>query len=170
MMHRSKILLTLMLSLAFLSLSCGPNQESPPASVSPSPEQTSGSALPEEGSIRGPSCPESFEEQEEIKEQTQLEVQGTLKLTLGRTPSIPCSWNALEIKDPSVIKKSDRQTKWPAEGSTPQPGAPGVMIYQLRALEPGNTTLTLPCTCLDEEGSENQLEGTYLLAVSVGEK
>jgi hypothetical protein len=169
MCHRCRSLIPLLVILIFLAGSCGPGPEpAPPAS--PSPEQAAEPVLPEETAIPGPSCPESFQDQDQIKEQSQLAEQGKLELSLGTTPSMPCSWGALEIEPPSLLEKIDQQTKWPAEGSTPQPGAPGTLIYQLQSVETGKAALSLSCTCLGEEGAEKQLKGTYLLSITIGDQ
>ena len=170
MSHRRQSVIPLMLILIFLSSACGSGPETPPPAASPSAEQTSGTALPEKAVIQGPSCPESFQGKDQIQEQSQIAVQGTIELILGRTPSIPCSWNELEIQNTSLIEEREHEEKWPAEGSTAQPGAPGTEVYRLQALEEGHATLVLPCTCLGEEGAERQVEGTYLLSVTIGEK
>jgi predicted secreted protein len=132
----------------------------------PSLEPTS-TPLPRATSIEGPSCPEAFQENRVITDEIKVEANSHLTLTLGSTPSIPCGWQALEIDDGNVLEQVTHRSKWPAEGVTPMPGAPGTEVWELEALEAGETTVSLGCTCLGEEGEGQVLRGRFVLDVTV---
>ena len=118
-------------------------------------------------SVEGPDCPDGFEETIGVSEGVEIDVSNSLTLTLGSTPSVPCTWHAPEIDDPALIRQVDHQSKWPAEGATPQPGAPGTEIWAFEALAAGRTQISLNCYCLDEEGADEELRGTFVLNVAV---
>jgi len=123
---------------------------------------------PQRVTVTGPDCPDEFEEQGESQLQKDAEIapSGRLTLTLGATPSIPCGWRAPAIDDPAVVSQVDHLTKWPAEGVTPVPGAPGVEIWVFEALAEGESTISWRCTCLGEEGTEEEVTGTFSLNVT----
>ena len=120
-------------------------------------------------SLEGPACPDGFPEQrgQTVNESVEMTVGGTLSLTLGSTPSVPCGWQELEVSDETILRLVEHRTEWPAEGATPMPGAPGVEVWVLRAEEPGEGVVSLECTCLGEEGAGQELVGTFALDVSV---
>lgn len=117
--------------------------------------------------LSGLSCPESFQERDLIQKEVRLRSSGTLTLEFGSTPSMPCSWRSPHIGDRTLITQSDHYTKWPADGSTPQPGAPGEEIWDFKTSKAGQTDITLPCHCLNEEGSEEVMEGRLVIQIQV---
>lgn len=134
------------------------------------PQPPSPTYVPEEEQketiLEGVSCPESFQSKGHIKKNTDLIAEGTLKLQLGSTPSLP-TWGKPKFSQAGVVKQIDQYQKWPAEGVTPAPGAPGKEIWVYQAQEKGKTTLTLPCDCLNEEESQDQLEGRLKVKIQV---
>lgn len=117
--------------------------------------------------MEGPACPNGFEESQDISEEVQVSANSTLTLTLGSTPSIPCGWQPPEIGEESIVRQMDHQSKWPAEGVTPMPGAPGTEIWVFETLTEGRSTISLRCMCLGEEGTGEELTGTFSLNVMV---
>jgi predicted secreted protein len=79
-------------------------------------------------------------DQQVINRYAAVDAGATITLTLGSTPSMPCGWQTLEISDETVVRQVDRRSKWPAEGVTPMPGAPGVEVWILEAREEGEST------------------------------
>ncbi len=137
--------------------------------MTPSPEPTN-TPVVQDVSVKGPSCKRGdFEENRVITKEVTIRANALLTLTVGSTPSIPCGWQAAEIDDDTVLRQVDHQDKWPAEGVEPKPGAPGTMIWVFQALEEGTCTVSLPCSCLGEEGAEEQEVGTFVLEVNVEE-
>ncbi len=47
------------------------------------------------------------------------------------------------------------------------PGAPGSEIWGFETLKEGETTISLTCVCLGEEGSGEEISGTFNLHVAV---
>ncbi len=117
--------------------------------------------------IQGVSCPESFQEEQIVKKDILISAGDTLKLNLGHNPSMPCSWSAPEIENPEIVTQIDHYTKWPAEGATPMPGAPGEVIWAFEAQIEGQTKISLSCNGLDEAGEEERLEGTFEVQIRV---
>jgi predicted secreted protein len=134
--------------------------------ITPSPESTS-TPRPRPTSIEGPSCPEGFEENRVITEEIEVDASSHLTLTLGSTPSIPCGWQTLEIAESSVLRQVTHGKNWPAEGVTPAPGAPGTEVWGLEVLKPGETTVSVACICLGDEGDEDVLRGRFVLDVRI---
>ena len=158
-----------LLSFILLMTACtSTGRPSPKPTFKPSstaaPTQT---PLPAEVTIQGIACPEDFREEDRIDEDVAININGVLTLTLGSTPSIPCGWQAAEVSDSAVIHQVDRQSEWPAEGVTPMPGAPGTEIWTFEALQAGESLISLPCTCLGEEGTGEELAGTLIVSVTV---
>ncbi len=121
-------------------------------------------------SVKGPACKSTdFKDNRVITKEVAIRARAHLTLTVGSSPSIPCEWHSPEIDDDTVLCQVDRQDKWPAEDVTPMPGAPGTKIWVFQALEEGPCTVSLPCSCLGEEGAEMEQVGTFVLKVSVGE-
>ncbi|MFO7943536.1 MAG: protease inhibitor I42 family protein [Anaerolineales bacterium] len=113
------------------------------------------------------SCPESFQEQQEVSKKIHLTLGGRMTLKAGSNPSMPCSWDAPEIGNPEVITQIDHDTEWPAEGVTPKPGAPGTEFWIFEARGEGQTVISLPCHCLDDQGEEAQPQGTLEVQIRV---
>jgi inhibitor of cysteine peptidase len=167
-MHPRYLLLTLATcALMLITSACAEEATAVPTPTS-QPTQT---PRPQPVSLAGPDCPKTFreEEQQQITRETELTVNSTLTLTLGSTPSIPCSWESPEIGDDAVVRQVDHQSKWPAEGATPQPGAPGTEIWAFEALEAGECTISLDCMCLGEQGAETERTGTFTVKLIVTE-
>lgn len=118
-------------------------------------------------SIAGPACPQGFEEEQLVTREVAVAPSTTVTLTLGSTPSIPCSWQAPEISDDTVLRQAEHTTEWPAEDVTPMPGAPGTDVWVLEALEEGESAWSVECRCLGEEGTGETLRGTFELQVVV---
>jgi predicted secreted protein len=137
--------------------------------VTPTSPKPTASTTPRSISLAGPACPDAFQEQErqQIQREITLNTHDTLTLTLGSTPSIPCSWESPEISNDAIVHQLDHRSTWPAEGATPQPGAPGVEIWVFEALQAGESTISLACMCLGEQGAEEELTGTFSLNVDV---
>lgn len=159
----------LAVALVLVSVACTSNAE-PTATSTPQPTHTSEptpTPMPQAVSIAGPGCPEGFQENQHIGEDLAIGASGVLTLTLGSTPSIPCGWHPPEIGDDAVIRQVDHQSKWPAEGVTPMPGAPGTEIWVFETLGEGESTISLKCVCLNEEGSGEEASGVLVLNVAV---
>lgn len=140
------------------------NRKDPLSPTSPTPGP---GGDPGETTLEGVSCPESFQTRELIRKNITIKTGGTLKLRLGSTPSLPCGWGKPELSQTGVIKQVDRSQKWPDEGVTPAPGAPGKEIWGYQPQKKGKTTFVLPCHCLNEEGSQEQLEGNLEVKIHV---
>lgn len=166
-MGKNRLLRVSVLFILLLISACAPVGE--PESHTPQPP--SPTPVPEkeqkETTLEGISCPESFQSKGHIKKNIDLVAGGTLKLELGSNPSMPCGWGKPESNQAGIVKQSDQYQVWPAEGITPKPGAPGKEIWVYQAREKGETTLTLPCYCLNEEGSQDQLEGRLEVKIQV---
>lgn len=158
-------LILAMVMTLFGGASCAAEPE-PTQKPTPIPESTD-TPVPRDATVSGPSCPEAFQEAEQVSKTAEVAAGAGLTLTLGSTPSMPCGWQALRVADDAVVRQVDHTTKWPAEGVTPAPGAPGEETWVLEALGPGQTTVMLECTCLDETGAEQVSEGTFILEVKV---
>ena len=115
------------------------------------------------------SCPESFQEKQTILKKAHLTSGGRMTLKVGSNPSMPCGWEAPDIGDPEVITQVDHDTKWPAEGVTPKPGAPGTEVWVFEARGEGQSVISLSCHCLDDQGEEEQLQGTLEIQIKVKE-
>lgn len=176
-MHRRSVLLALVVLLPLMAgcAALGPASR-PTDEPSPSPEPTrrptptllpSAVPAPQEASLAGASCPKAFEEQGVVSQDVRIGAGGTLTLTLGAVPSVPCGWQEMSISDESLVRQIAHRTDWPAEGVTPMPGAPGVEVWLLEALEEGTSTVSVECTCLGEEGTGEELRGVYVLSVAV---
>ena len=125
------------------------------------------SADPQQRTLEGPSCPEDFQNRDEIRKRIEMDADGTLQVELGSNPSMPCSWNAPRIDPPDFLTIAEHQQEWPAEGASPQPGAPGLEVYVLSLPRQGKGTAAIPCTCLDEEGAEQEVVGMYTLIMVI---
>jgi len=113
------------------------------------------------------SCPESFQEKQKISKKAHLTLGGRMTLKAGSNPSMPCGWDAPDIGNPEVITQIDHDTEWPAEGVTPKPGAPRTEVWIFEARGEGQTVISLPCHCLDDQGEEAQLQGTLEVPIKV---
>jgi predicted secreted protein len=152
------------LVLAFVSMACTNGWE---PTVAPTLEPTATPGT-QPISIVGPACPDNFQEDQaqSISKDVEISVNRSFTLTLGSTPSIPCGWHSPEIDDQAIVRQVDHQSKWPAEGMTPMPGAPGTEIWIFETLIEGDTSISLNCVCLSEEGSEEEISGTFTLNVT----
>ncbi len=162
-----------LLLLALISTACTNGLEPTATSTlepSGSPEPTS-TPKAQAVSIAGPACPDSFQENQtaSISKDVQISANHLLTLTLGSTPSIPCGWHAPEISDQTVVHQVEHHSDWPAEGATPMPGAPGTETWVFETLTEGESQIILQCVCLNEEGSEEEISGTFVLNVTVNE-
>lgn len=166
-MSRRCVISTLsILVVLFVSTACtGSLQPTATSTRAPTttPEPTF-TPLAREVSIRGPDC--NFQT-EHISQDVEIGATGSLTLTLGSTPSIACGWHSPEISEPAIVRQVDHQSKWPAEGATPMPGAPGTEIWLFETLKAGESTISLECVCLGEEGSEEKVSGVFVLDVTV---
>lgn len=134
----------------------------PPADLTDTPAAAQAVAL------TGPACPDGFQEGDQrIRREVIIGAGSSLTLTLGSTPSIPCGWQSPEVEDEAILRQVDHQSEWPAAGVTPMPGAPGKEIWTFQALKGGESTITLTCSCLGEEGSGQELAGTFVLNARV---
>ena len=166
--------LTFALSILVLVLggvACVPNLE-PTATATlkptPSPEPTH-TPVPQDIVITGPGCPDAFQEDQPISKAVEIAAGRSLSLTLGSTPSVPCWWRSPESSDPAIVRQVDHQTTWPAEDVTPMPGAPGTETWVFETLQAGESTLSLECVCLEEEGAAEEVRGIFTLNVTVKE-
>lgn len=169
-MHRRCILLVL-LALLLPTAACA-LRPAPRATTqvirTPEPtDEPTAVPAPREVSLAGPACPDAFREQAVASRDAEIEAGGTVTLTLGASPSMPCGWQETSISDESALQQVARHTKWPAEGATPMPGAPGSEIWVLEALEEGTSTVSVECTCLGEEGTGQELRGVFVLSITV---
>jgi len=124
-------------------------------------------ATPEPATVNGTSCPDAFEEARIVTHQVDLTARQVMTLSLGSNPSIPCSWQVPEISDPGVLRQTDHERIWPAEGVTPMPGAPGTEVWVFEATAAGNAEVAIVCTCLDEQGAEQVVEGRLVVDATV---
>lgn len=163
----------LVLSALFVLIGVACNASFEPA-VTPTPESTNVlEPTPPPGAhgitIVGPDCPDAFQKNQTVTQEMEISAGGAFTLTLGSTPSMPCGWRSPETDDHAVVRQVDHHSQWPAEGVTPQPGAPGTEIWVFEALTEGESTISIHCVCLGEEGEEEKVRGTFLLnVVSVG--
>jgi len=159
------------MALVFVGVACAAGMEprtTPAVEPADMPGPTPTRAAPTV-SVVGPDCPGGFQANSSISEDVEIGVGGSLTLTVGSTPSIPCWWQFPEIGDGAIVRQVDHQSKWPAEGATPQPGAPGTEIWIFETLVEGESAISLPCVCLGEEGQEEEVRGTFVVnVVSVG--
>lgn len=88
-------------------------------------------------------------------------------MTVISAPSVPCSWESPQVEDPTLLREMDHSTEWPAEGEEAVPGAPGTETWVFEALNAGETTVSLDCVCLDEQGADEGLRGTFVVTVVV---
>jgi len=160
---RRRRVLTLAAALALTLAGAGCAAGAPPTQRPTPTREPTATPTPEAVSLEGPSCPEGFDDQQVVSRDAAVDAGATITLTLGSTPSMPCGWQKLEISDEAVVRRVDRRSKWPAEGVTPMPGAPGVEVWILEAREEGESTLSLDCSGLEEEA----LSGTFVLEVTV---
>ena len=183
-MRKRSVLFTLvMLTLILMLLACEsslspiptstriPDTPTPTPTRIPNTPTSEPTATPkrQQISIEGPDCPNTFQEnqQESFRREIEVPRHASLKLMVGSTPSIPCSWRAPEIEDQTVLNQSEHQSKWPAEGATPMPGAPGTEIWIFETIDQGESTVRLRCMCLDEQGSAEEESGVFTLHVTV---
>jgi len=165
-MDKGRVPLILAIVMTLLGgASCAAEPE-PTQKPTPLPESTD-TPVPRDATVSGPSCPEAFREAQQVSRTAEVDAGAAVTLTLSSTPSMPCGWQAPTVADDALLRQVDHTTKWPAEGVTPMPGAPGVEIWGLEALGPGQTTVMLECACLDETGAEQISEGTFILEAMV---
>ena len=165
-MHvKRKGLVLFVLALILVATTCV-GQEGTISISTPEPTETMAptrTSPPQHIAVSGPACPQAFQEQDQVRRNVQIDTGSVLTLTLGATPSIPCWWESPEIGDAAILQQVDRQSVWPAEGATPQPGAPGAEIWLFEPRQAGESVVSLTCTCLGEEGSDEEVTGTFLL-------
>ncbi len=132
----------------------------------PKPPATSTTTAPvaQDISLAVPEC--DFQDQN-ITENVEIVVNGSLTLTVGSRPSLPCAWHPPAINDPNVLQQVDHLSKWPAEGVTPMPGAPGTEFWIFETLTEGAATISMECGCLGEEGKGQETKGIFVLNVTV---
>jgi len=168
---RSVIFILLTLSLVLGGVACAPSL-GPTATVTPertsSPEPTH-TPVPQDVVITGGGCPDAFQENQPISKDVEIIAGRSLSLTLGSTPSVPCWWRSPESSHLAVVRQVEHQTTWPAEDVTPMPGAPGTETWIFETLREGESTISLECVCLGEEGAEEEIRGIFTLNVTVGE-
>jgi inhibitor of cysteine peptidase len=158
----------LLIFMLLFTTCVGPEEASPTSTPEPSPTPApTQTPLPAQVTLKGPDCPDGFREANQVEKDVAINANGVLTLTLGSTPSIPCGWQAAEISDLAIIRQMDRESKWPGEDVTPMPGAPGTEIWTFEALQAGESVISLPCTCLGEEGTGEELAGTLIVSVTV---
>ena len=166
-MVKKRLLHITFLFIFLLITACAPFEEPEPHTTQPS----SPTPIPQEEQkeiiLEGISCPENFQSQGQVKKNIHIIAGGTLKLQLGSTPSLPCNWGKPQFSQAGAVKQIDHYQTWPAEGVTPKPGAPGKEMWVFQVQEKGKTTLTLPCYCLNEAGSQSQLEGELEVKIQV---
>ena len=171
-MHKGRVTSTLLILVLILVVMTCTSCLEPTVTPSPEPTDTVPSSPTPAGqavSISGPDCPDSFQGSEQINRNVEIGANGVLTLTLGSNPSIPCGWQAPQIEDPDVVHQVDHQSRWPAEGVTPMPGAPGTEIWVFEVVGEGESTISFPCICLGEEGAEEEKRGTFMLNVGNNE-
>ena len=117
--------------------------------------------------VNGASCPQAFEETQLVTREVDLSAAQVLTLTLGSTPSIPCGWQAPDVSESGVLRQTNHESIWPAEGATPMPGAPGTEVWVFEPVARGETEVSVVCTCLDEEGAEQVVEGRLVVQATV---
>lgn len=157
----------LVLVLAGSACAAAPERTS---QLTPEPTARPGTTVtsrPEPVSVQGVSCPEAFEDDSAISRELQVAANAVLTLTLGSTPSMPCSWQPPEIEDDTILRQVEHRSEWPAEGATPQPGAPGTEIWVFETLKEGRGKVSLACKCLGEEGGEEETAGVFVLDINV---
>lgn len=78
--------------------------------------------------------------QKQISRSVSLSVGDTLTVTLGSNPSTGFTWaEKMLISDPKVMTQLGHQM---VASSTGNPGAPGKEMWELKAIAPGNTTVS----------------------------
>jgi len=140
------------------------------STVKPTPttDPTDTPAADQAVALTGPACPDGFQEGDQrINREIIIGTGSSLTLTLGSTPSISCGWQSPEIEDEDILRQVGHRSKWPAAGVTPMPGAPGKEIWTFQALKGGESTITVTCSCLGEEGVGQELAGTFVLEAKV---
>jgi predicted secreted protein len=165
-----KVMFVFVLSV-FSWTGCAQEASSPagPTESPQPPEKTTGEGSLEPIVLDGPSCPENFEDRDTVREGVTLSLNERVEIHLGSNPSMPCGWGEIDNPSPGVVRMVEQTSQWPAEGATEQPGAPGTEIWIFEAQQVGESLVTWPCTCLGEEGAEQQREGEFMLQVQVGE-
>ena len=117
--------------------------------------------------VNGASCPQVFEATQLVTREVDLSAGQVLTLTLGSTPSIPCGWQDPDVSEPGVLHQTNHERIWPAEGVTPMPGAPGTEFWVFEPVTRGRAEVSVVCTCLDEEGAEQVVDGRLVVQATV---
>lgn len=86
------------------------------------------------------SCDE-LTEQKHVSKEVELQVGGTLTVTLCSNPSTGFGWQKPEIGDPGMVRQSAHEFI-PSQGEKPPPGAPGKETWVFEAVEQGQTTVS----------------------------
>ncbi|MFW6151117.1 MAG: protease inhibitor I42 family protein [Chloroflexota bacterium] len=100
------------------------------------------------------SC-EQLSEHEDVSKEVELQVGGTLTVTLCSNPSTGFGWGEPEIGDPGVVQQSDHEFI-PAQGEKPPPGAPGRETWVFEAVGQGQTTMSLAYSQAWEGGEKDR--------------
>lgn len=145
-----------------------PGEASPTPSSNPSP-QASPTPQPEKVTLSGPDCPDGFDQTSNPTREVTLRAGDSLEVSAGSTPSIPCHWQSPEIGDSTILQQVAHESKWPAPGVTPMPGAPGLEIWTFEARQPGRSDIRLACKCLKEDGGQEEERGIFVVEVVVSE-
>ena len=157
--------LTLMLVMTGCSPALRPTATLPPTRT-PAPTAT---LRPQTVTVNGPRCPGPFREDGDMEATATLGVGDTLTLTLESAPSVPCWWEPPEVRDESVLQQVAHLSIWPSENVTPKPGAPGTDAWGFEARGAGACVISATCACLGEEGTGEEVLGTYSVTVQVRE-
>jgi predicted secreted protein len=162
-------LILFMTTCVLISTACMSQEEALPTSTSEPPDTIAPTRTltPQPISVAGPHCPKAFREQDQVRRGVQINTNSVLTLTLGATPSMPWGWELPEMGDEAVLHQVDHDSVWPAEGVEPKPGAPGTEIWVFEPHQAGESTVSLTCKGPGEEGSSEEVVGTFVLHVVV---
>jgi hypothetical protein len=171
-MYTTYVIPTLLVVALLFTIPACAGSEALQITTTPGPTVTpalTDTPTPQPASMKGPACPDTFHQQERRQIEDDLEVRANqaFTLTFGSTPSVPCGWRSPEISHPTVVRQVDHQSTWPAAGATPKPGAPGAEIWVFQTRQAGSSALSWACICLDDQGAEEEVTGTFVVDVTV---
>jgi inhibitor of cysteine peptidase len=109
------------------------------------------------------SCDE-FYQTPHISQEIEVGTGDIFTVTLCANPSTGFQWEEAEVSDPAVLQQADRQYE-PPGGQNPAPGSAGQETWTFKALQPGQSTISIDYSRPWEGGEK--AEWTFDLSVAV---
>ena len=107
---------------------------------------------------------DEFYQSPHISRHLEVPVGASFKVTLCANPSTGFGWEEAVIGDPALIEQVSREFVGP-DSQPPPPGTPGQEVWTFKALQPGQTSISVDYSRPWEGGEKG--EWTFTLTLSI---